>query len=167
MNNIVIVTNEVNIVDTSLRLVYNDPSFVKIENTGTSISKAQARWVEVINGVEHEMYANPSETNPYNILRIPMAGLVYMVAYARKYDRTEDTNMVVCMKELYPTMLFSMEKYHLFLYGKQKITTNIFEEWFETAEGINPFLTEDFDDIYDMMLEGKFIHLSDAINELI
>jgi hypothetical protein len=169
MNNIIIVTNESSIVDSTLKQLYNNPEYVKVENVPYTEGNPYARWIEIEDGEATEMCAVPSENNTYNVLRIPMAGFVYMVAHARYYNRMHDKNMVVCMKELYPTMLFALEKYHMFLYGKSKVTERDFEEWFNIPQEdeTNSLITSEYDDIIDMALEGKFPMVSEALADIL
>jgi hypothetical protein len=167
MKNIIIVTNESNIVDTTLKPLFNNPSFVKVENGEYTSGDPYARWIEVINDEEKEVCAFPVESNEYNVLRVPLAGFAYMVAYARKHNRVDDECMVVCMKELYPTMVFSKEKYHLFLYGKSNINEIVFKEWFNTSQGTNALLGSDYDEFIDLIQNGSIPLLSEGIYDIL
>lgn len=171
MNNIIIVTNEINIVDSTLKILYNDPDFVKIENVPYSTGDPYARWIDIVDGERVEMQANPKEGNIYNVLRVPLPGLVYMIAYSRFHELTDDKNMVVCMKELYPTMVFTLEKYHLFLYGKNNVTRHDFDEWFalpvNEEEPINALLNSDYDVFINIAKENRMPLVSEALSNIL
>ena len=171
MNNIIIVTNEVSIVDSTLKLLYNDPDYVKIENVPYYEGTPYARWIDSTNEETKEMCANPSGGNRYNVLRVPLSGFVYMIAYSRYYNRVNDNNMIVCMKELFPTMVFGMEKYHMFLYGKSQVTRHDFEEWFTIADSYddtgNVLLSSDYDIFIDMARENKIPLVSEDLANIL
>lgn len=169
MKNIIIVTNEPSIADRYLSDIYLSPKFYVpnvLDNVDTFDEDIIASWNED-NGenVSRRAIFKP-DNDLYNIYRVPMAGLAYMIVYNRVNNLVDDRNIVVSINENIPTMLYSTEKYDMFLGGKFLPTVEIFEECFDINDS-NTLLKSEYDFIVDLVKSNSLLFVSDFINDLL
>lgn len=166
--NIIIVTNDQYIADKFMSTVYTNEHVnlvsEKVLDEIDSSEGLMAAWRRSIDGVEAEIGLYKASDNEFAIYRVPISGFCYMLAKARKIQ-DQDLSMIVCIKELNPTMLYKREGFHLLLDGKFIPSISLFREWFMSAT-TNSLLLPEYDWLYEMAEERRIPLLSERYDEL-
>ena len=160
MKNVIVVTNEPNIVDRYMSNLYKKPNVNVcpiLDQVNSFNERLMCSWVDEENDIKFTRgILKPSESDGINIIKIPFSGFAYIVAYNRHYNLIQDQNIIISIKENIPTAISSQEKYHLFLDGKFNISIDIINECFN-LNASNSLLSEDYDFIMDWLKEEKII----------
>ena len=170
MQNLIIVTNEPNIVDRYMADLYKKSNINVcpiLNQVNTFKDSIISSWVSEENDVEiNKGIIKPSDESKINIIKVPFNGFAYMVAYNRYYQLTEDQNIVISIKENIPTPITPREKYHLFLDGKFNLSAHLIEECF-SLNSSNSLLSEDYDFVMDLINKGNILFVSKFIGEIL
>jgi hypothetical protein len=166
--NIIIVTNDQYIADKFMATVYANEHVnlvsEKILDETDPDEHLFGAWKRSVDGVETEIGLYKASDNEFAIYRVPISGFCYMMAKARAIQ-DQDLSMIVCIKELNPTMLYKNEGFHLLLDGKFIPTISLFREWFESATS-NSLLLPEYDWLYEMAEAKRIPLLSDRYDRI-